>query len=141
VDLLSTARLARQKKGPLSRSGKIAAIQRADSTEGCHVRLSPRASDPLPPRYADRLAVFADLFTRPTWSHALVLLAGAILAPGRRTVMAVLRILGRERVMQYSIIFQYRLGEMIRNDPSSVVWEPYALVAPPQPRGNPSAAE
>ena len=80
----------------LSRSGKIAATQRADSTDGMqHARLSPRA-DPLPPRFADRLAVFADLFTRPTWSHALVLLAGAILAPGRRTVTAVLRILGRE---------------------------------------------
>jgi hypothetical protein len=39
----------------------------------------------MPPRFVDRLAVFADLFTRPTWSHALVLLAGAILAPGRRT--------------------------------------------------------
>jgi len=51
-------------------------------------RLSPRASDPLPPRFVNRLAVFADLFTHPTWSHALVLLAGAILAPGRRTVTA-----------------------------------------------------
>jgi hypothetical protein len=82
----------------LSRSGKIAATQHADSTDGMqHARLSPRTSDPLPPRFADRLAVFADLFTRPTWSHALVLLAGAILAPGRRTVTAVLRILGRER--------------------------------------------
>ena len=39
---------------------------------------------------------FADLFTRPTWSNVLVLLAGAILAPGRRTVSATLRILGRE---------------------------------------------
>jgi hypothetical protein len=81
----------------LSRSGKIAATQRTDSTDGMqHARLSPSASDPLPPRFVDRLAVFADLFTRPTWSHALVLLAGAILAPGRRTVAAVLRILGRE---------------------------------------------
>jgi hypothetical protein len=39
---------------------------------------------------------FADLFTRPTWSNVLVLLAGVILAPGRRTVSAALRILGRE---------------------------------------------
>ena len=43
------------------------------------------------------LEVFADLFTHPTWSNALVLLAGAILAPGRRTVTATLRILGRDR--------------------------------------------
>lgn len=61
-----------------------------------HARLSPCASDQLPPRFADRLSIFADLFTRPTWANALLLLAGAILAPGRRTVAAVLRILGRE---------------------------------------------
>jgi hypothetical protein len=47
---------------------------------GCNTPVFPRDSDPLPSRFIDRLAVFADLFTRPTWSHALVLLAGAILA-------------------------------------------------------------
>ena len=41
-----------------------------------------------------RLASFADLFTRPTWSNVLVLVAGVVLAPGRRTVTAALRILG-----------------------------------------------
>jgi hypothetical protein len=44
-----------------------------------------------------RLAGVADLFTRPTWSNVVVLLAGVILAPGRRTVTAALRILGRDR--------------------------------------------
>ena len=53
--------------------------------------------DPLPPRFLSCLAGFADLFTRPTWSHVLVLIAGVILAPGRRTVTSALRILGRER--------------------------------------------
>ena len=62
-----------------------------------HSRLLPNSSDPLPPRFLDRLAGVADLFTRPTWSHVPLLLAGAILAPGRRTVTAALRILGRER--------------------------------------------
>ena len=55
-----------------------------------------RLGRPLPERFLSRLVGFADLFTRPTWSNVLVLLAGAILAPGRRTVSAVLRILGRE---------------------------------------------
>lgn len=50
---------------------------------------------PLPPVLLARLAGFADLFTRPTWRTALWLLAGAVLAPGRRTVAGVLRILGR----------------------------------------------
>ncbi len=44
-----------------------------------------------------RLAGFADLFTRPTWSRVLLLLAGAVLAPGKRTVTATLRILGRDQ--------------------------------------------
>jgi len=53
--------------------------------------------DPLPPRFLSCLAGFADLFTRPTWSHVRVLIAGVILAPSRRTVTSALRILGRER--------------------------------------------
>jgi hypothetical protein len=61
-----------------------------------HPRLLPTSCDPLPPRFLSRLVGFADLFTRPTWSNVLVLLAGVILAPGRRTVSAALRILGRD---------------------------------------------
>jgi hypothetical protein len=61
-----------------------------------HSHRLPISSDPLPPRLLSRLAGFADLFTRPTWSNVLVLLAGVILAPGRRTVTA-LPILGRDR--------------------------------------------
>ena len=59
--------------------------------------LLPNSSgSPLPERFLSQLAGFTDLFTRPTWSNVLVLLAGAILAPGRRTVTTALRILGRE---------------------------------------------
>jgi hypothetical protein len=39
------------------------------------------------------LAPFEPLFTRPTWQNLLVLLAGTILAPGRRTVSSALSIL------------------------------------------------
>jgi hypothetical protein len=59
--------------------------------------LSSSSGSPLPERFLSRLAGFADLFTCPTWSNVLVLLAGVILAPGRRTVTAALRILGRDR--------------------------------------------
>jgi hypothetical protein len=44
-----------------------------------------------------RLAGFADLFTRPTWARALLLVVGAVLAPGKRTVTAALRMLGRDQ--------------------------------------------
>src|SRR6202171_3971154 len=59
--------------------------------------LSSSAGCPLPKRFLFRRAGVPDLFTRPTWSNVLMLLAGAILAPGRRTVTAALRILGRDR--------------------------------------------
>jgi hypothetical protein len=82
----------------LSHRGNIAAIQHADSTDEMQhshlLRIS--SGSPLPECFLSRLVEFADLFTRPTWSNVLVLLAGVILAPGRRTVAAALRILGRE---------------------------------------------
>jgi hypothetical protein len=54
----------------LSHRGKIATIQRADSTDGMqHARLPSGSSDPLSPSFLARLAAFADLFTRPTWSQ------------------------------------------------------------------------
>jgi hypothetical protein len=40
------------------------------------------------------MAPFAPLFTRPTFANLLVLVAGALLAPGRRTVAAALSIVG-----------------------------------------------
>ena len=75
----------------------IATIQRADSTDGMQHSRATSPCDPLPQRFRPQIEDFADLFTRPTWANALTLLTGAILAPGRRTVTAVLRILGRDR--------------------------------------------
>lgn len=46
------------------------------------------------PAIVGLLRIFADAFTRPTFAHALVLVYGAILAPGRRTVAAALRAIG-----------------------------------------------
>jgi hypothetical protein len=63
-----------------------------------HVHPLPQpCSSPLPAIFLARLAEFTDLFTRPTWANVLVLLTGAILAPGRRVVTAALRILGRDQ--------------------------------------------
>jgi hypothetical protein len=44
--------------------------------------------------YLSLIQVFAPHFSKLVWEHAQVLLLGAILAPGRRTVTAVLRIMG-----------------------------------------------
>jgi DDE superfamily endonuclease len=48
----------------------------------------------LPPEYITILEAFAGVFTRRIWLHAQILLMGAILAPGQRTVTAILRIMG-----------------------------------------------
>ncbi len=47
------------------------------------------------------LAPFAPHFSRRVWSHALVLVAGAILAPGRRTVAAALRAMGLDQQARF----------------------------------------
>ena len=46
---------------------------------------------------------FAPLFSRGVFQHALVLLAGTILAPGKRTVAAALRAMGLWRANGPSI--------------------------------------
>src|SRR3954454_23674886 len=58
----------------------------------------------LPARFAAVILCFAPLFRQLTWRHAQVLLIGAILAPGQRTVTSILRIGGLRwgrRVVNY----------------------------------------
>ncbi len=51
--------------------------------------------DPVPDLLRIQLALFRGAFTAPTWRLVLVLVTGALLAPGKRTVSACLRITGR----------------------------------------------
>jgi len=48
----------------------------------------------VPKEFAILMTTFAPLFTKQVWPHVQVLLVGAILAPGKRTVTAVLRVMG-----------------------------------------------
>ncbi len=48
----------------------------------------------LPPPYLSILKTFVPIFSKAVWCHVQVLLVGAMLAPGQRTVTAVLRIVG-----------------------------------------------
>jgi hypothetical protein len=48
----------------------------------------------LPIAFSSALGVFAPVFSRPVWPHVKVLMTGAVLAPGQRTVTAILRIMG-----------------------------------------------
>jgi hypothetical protein len=49
---------------------------------------------PLPEAIILVLASFAPLFSHRVWPHAQLLLVGALLAPGARTVTAALRVMG-----------------------------------------------
>lgn len=48
----------------------------------------------VPTILASWLAIFRPCFTAPVWNHILVLVSGAILAPGKRTVTQALRVMG-----------------------------------------------
>ena len=58
-------------------------------------RFSTAAGDPVPHFLCDWLEPFRGAFTSPTWRLVLVPIMGALLAPGKRTVSACLRMTGR----------------------------------------------
>jgi hypothetical protein len=51
----------------------------------------------LPTTMIRALAPFAPLFSKSVWQHVQVLVAGTILAPGRRTVSSALRAMGLDQ--------------------------------------------
>jgi DDE superfamily endonuclease len=55
----------------------------------------------LPSRFAALILTFAPLFRQRSWRHAELLLIGAILAPGKRTVTSLLRITGLSRERRF----------------------------------------
>ncbi len=69
----------------------------------------------LPHAIVAVLVPFATLFANPTWQKAQVLLVGAILAPGQRTVTAALRVMGRSDHRDYA-----RYHEVLNR----AVWSP-----------------
>jgi hypothetical protein len=76
----------------------LAKAMRLDSTTGMQPNrrsAAAIAADPLiPPILVTWLSVFRPCFTTPVWNRVLVLVTGAVLAPGKRTVTQVLRVMG-----------------------------------------------
>jgi len=56
-----------------------------------------RTGDTAHTRFGFWMEPFSAAFTAPTWQHVLVLIVGAILSPGRRTVASALRITGLDQ--------------------------------------------
>ena len=73
----------------------------------------------LPKAILPVLNPFATLFRTPAWRKAQILLAGAILAPGQRTVAAALRVMGLSDDRNYA-----RYHEVLNR----AVWSPRILL-------------
>ena len=58
----------------------------------------------VPKEFAILMTTFAPLFTKRVWHHVQVLLVGAILAPGKRTVTAALRVMGLAQAKSLSTV-------------------------------------
>ena len=71
----------------------------------------------LPSCFATVILSFAALFFQRSWRHAEVLLIGAIMAPGRRMVSSILRIVGLQRERRF--VNHHRV-------PNRAVWSPHA---------------
>ena len=56
-----------------------------------------RTGDTAHTRFGFWMEPFSAAFTAPTWQHVLVLIVGAILSPGRRTVASALRVTGLDQ--------------------------------------------
>jgi hypothetical protein len=54
-----------------------------------------------PLAFRSAIGVFAPVFSRPVWQHVQGLLTGAVLAPGKRTVSAILQSMGRRAAPEY----------------------------------------
>lgn len=55
----------------------------------------------LPKKIIQVLRQFEEVFSERVWEWAKVLLMGAMLAPGERTVTAILRVMGQSQEQQF----------------------------------------
>jgi hypothetical protein len=58
--------------------------------------------DSVPRSLADWMFPFVSCFTGSTWKHVLVLVTGALLSPGRRTVTAALRVMDLDQTASFA---------------------------------------
>jgi hypothetical protein len=65
----------------------------------------------LPAEFTKVILIFESVFSKRVWRHAQVLIAGALLAVGQRTVGAVLRVMGLGQLRQFQR-FHRRLGSL-----------------------------
>jgi hypothetical protein len=64
---------------------------------------SPAAASLVPPILVSFMAAFRGFFSAPVWDHVLLLVAGMVLTPGKRTVSAALRIMGLSGACDFAL--------------------------------------
>jgi hypothetical protein len=67
-----------------------------------HPDFLPSDGDPIPQILRVWMQAFRSQFTIPSWEHVLVLIMGTVLAPGKRTISACLRMTGRAGTPRFS---------------------------------------
>ncbi len=69
----------------------------------------------IPSELAPIILAFQPLMLNRTWQHAVTLLVGAILAPGKRTVSSLLRITGlhQEKAFQNGSVANFGAGILV----------------------------
>jgi hypothetical protein len=71
-----------------------------------HPARSPASGDAVPQILRMWLRAFRPHVTGPTWQNLLVLVMGALLAPGKRTVSTCLRMTGRAEATNFTVYHQ-----------------------------------
>src|SRR3954463_6349909 len=91
-----------------SRIASAPAIVPTSARKGCSLGAIPQAEvcampTSVPKVLAAWMQPFASAFTPASWRHVLVLVAGTVLAPGRRTVTAALRVMGLDQAAGFAV--------------------------------------
>jgi hypothetical protein len=78
-----------------------------DSTGGMkahrpRIDSAPPPGSPVPAVLVPWLQPFREFFSAPVWDRVLVLVAGAMLTPGKRTVSSTLRIMGLDTISNFT---------------------------------------
>jgi hypothetical protein len=73
----------------------------------------------LPKEFVPLILMFAPLFSNRVWEGAVVLLVGAILAPGERTVSAILRVMGLGQERQFQLSSSAQPGSVVESSSQS----------------------
>jgi len=77
----------------------------------------PASGDPVPDSLRSWLGVLQPCFTALNWERVLVIIMGAVLAPGKRTITACLRVTGRVEAGDFASYHQLLNWARCRSEP------------------------